>query len=187
MTNPRASAQAACDALAPRGEVLYQRLRAAGRRGASPALAGDALADYWRFVAHSNVEERADIVRRLRGDIAAGRAGPRACLAAALGEPHFDLAREATRAYLGAGPTSAERREHAVADVLDWIARSLALNRPALCCALLDTAHAVSLERLAPLRSRFSPPEAAVVFGAAGAHAGTEVAAFLEEWRELLA
>lgn len=186
MTTHRASAQAACDTPAPRGEDLYLRLRAAGRRGVTPATAGDALPHYWRFVAESTVEERADVVRRLRADIATGRAGPRACLAVALGEPRLELAREATRVYLGAGPTSAEWRDHAVADVLDWIARSLALNRAALCCALLDTASAMSLERLAPLRRRFAPPETAVIFEAVRQDAGAEVAAFLEEWRALV-
>jgi hypothetical protein len=149
-------------------------------------MAGESLPDYWRFVAESTVAERTDIVRRLRADIATGRAGPRACLPVALGEPQLELAREATRAYLGAGPTSAERRDLAIADVLDWIARSLALNRAALCCALLDTANAVSLERLAPLRRRFSPHETAVIFGAVGEGAGVEVAAFLEDWREFV-
>ncbi len=197
MTKHRLTAQAACEDLvvaaaspdcgeaATRGTALRARLQAAGGRGAPPALAGAALAEYWRFVARSTVAERADVLRGLRADIAAGRAGPRACLAVALGEPQLDLAREATRAYLGAGPTSAERREHAVADVLDWIARSLALNRAALCCALLDAAGAVALERLAPLRSRFSSHEAAAVFTALGRPTSGEVAQFLEEWRTL--
>lgn len=186
MTIHRASAQAAFDTPAPRGEGLYLQLRAAGRRGVPPAMAGDALPDYWRCVAESTVADRADILRRLRADIAAGRTGPRACLPVALGEPHLELSREATQVYLGAGPTSAERRDHAVADVLDWIARSLALNRAALCCALLDTANAVSLERLAPLRRHFSAHEAYVIFGAVGEAAGAEVAAFLEDWRALV-
>ena len=188
MTQHRTSVQAPCDAPALHGEDLYLRLQAAGRRGAAAAMAGDALPDYWRFVARSTPEERAEIVRRLRADIAAGRTGPRACLAVALGEPHLELAREATRAYLGHGPTSAERREHAVDDVLDWIRRALALNRAALCCALLDTANPLSLERLASLRSRFSAPETALVFEAAGGGEGrTDVATFLEDWRALRA
>jgi len=201
MTTHRTSAQAACNAPPPTapatastdsarempGNAMRVRLQAAGRRGAPSALAGEALADYWRFVGHSTLEERTDLVRGLRADIAAGRAGPRACLPVALGEPQLDLAREATRLYLGAGPTSAERREHAVADVLDWIARSLALNRAALCCALLDTASAVSLERLSTLRSRFSPHDAAAVFASFDGATVGEVAAFIEEWRALAA
>jgi hypothetical protein len=72
--------------------------------------------------------------------------------------------------------------------VLDWIRRALALNRAALCCALLDMANPLSLERLASLRSRFSAPETALVFEAVdGGEWRTDVVTFLEDWRALCA
>jgi hypothetical protein len=164
------------------GLAMLARLRAVGRRGAPSALAGAALAAYWRHVGQSAPEQRAGMLRALRAEIAAGHLVHRACLPVALGEPDFALAREAARAYLGGWPASVERREHAVADVIDWIVRGLALNRAALCCALLDGADPATLERLGTVRARLSTPEAAIVFDSFSATSQGEVRAFLDEW-----
>jgi hypothetical protein len=167
-------------------EAMHARVRDSGRRGAPAWTLGEALADYWRWVAVARREQRDDVLGRLRADVASGRATPRACAVIALGEPDFELARAAARAYVGTWPAVLERREQAVSDVVDWIVRSLALSRAALCCALIDTADAASLERLAPLRGRLAAAEAAEIFAACAQDARSAVREFVGEWRELL-
>jgi len=166
-----------CDAMAA-------RLRAAGRRGAAPALVGETLADYWRFVAVTDVAGRARMLRALRDDVAAGHATVRACVPVALGDPAFQVAREATLTYVGGWPTSVDRRTHVFDEVVDWIVRGLALDRAALCCALLERADAACLERLARVRARLDEREARAVFAALADRAlSVDVATFVEEWR----
>ena len=160
-------------------------LRAAGRRGAPYALVGEALAHYWRFVANTTVAEREVVARALRADIATGHTTARAYVAVALGEPDFALARAAMRAYVGGWPASVERRAQVLDEVIDWIARGLALERAALCCALLDCADATCVEKLARVRNRLDAAEVDRVFAAFGDDVHVDVATFLEEWRSL--
>jgi hypothetical protein len=174
------------DSVRPRNacDDTAARLRAAGRRGASPALVGQALADYWRLVAVTGIDARRALLRALREDIAAGHTTVRACVPVALGDPEFDLVRDATRTCLGGWPASVERRAQVVDEVVDWVVRGLALDSAALVCALLDGADAACLERLARVRSRLDVRTTEAVFAAFRHGAvGAEVAAFLEEWR----
>ena len=167
-------------------DEVAAHLRAAGRRGAAPALTGHALACYWRLVAVTSAEERLAMLRALREDVAAGHTTARACVPVALGDPEFHVARDAALAYLGAWPTSVDRRAQVVEEVVDWIVRGLALERTALVCALLERADAGCLERLARVRRRLDAREAGVVFAAfQDRDTGDEVATFLEEWRAL--
>jgi hypothetical protein len=167
----------ACDAVSA-------RLCAAGRRGATPVLIGEALAAYWRLVAVADVASRAGLLHALREDIAAGHTTVRACVPVALGDPDFQVALEAALAYVGGWPASVERRAHVVEEVVDWIVRGLALNRVALFCALLERADALCLERLARVRTRLAEPEAAAVFAALrDREIDVAVATFLAEWR----
>jgi hypothetical protein len=169
-----------CDAC----DEVAARLRAAGRRGAPHALVGAALADYWRLVAVTGVEARRALLRALREDVAAGHTTVRACVPVALGDPEFELARDATRACLGGWPASVDRRAQVVDEVLDWIVRGLALDPAALVCALLDCADAACLERLARIRGRLDVRTTEAVFAAfRNVEAGAEVATFLDEWR----
>lgn len=161
-------------------------LRAAGRRGAAPALTGEALARYWPVVAVTRVEQRIAMLRELLEDIAAGLTTVRACVPVALGDPEFHLAREATLAYLGGWPASVDRRAQVVDEIVDWIVRGLALDRAAIFCALLERADAGCLERLARLRTRLDARETAAVLAAfRGRAIDREVTTFLEEWRSL--
>jgi hypothetical protein len=163
---------------------MAARLRAAGRRGATPALIGEALAAYWRLVAVTSVERRAAMLRALRDDIAAGHTTVRACVPVALGEPEFQVARDATLAYVGGWPTSVDRRTQVIDEVVDWIVRGLALDRAALFCALLERADTACLERLTAVRARLDERETAVVLAACeGRGVDAEVATFLAEWR----
>jgi hypothetical protein len=163
---------------------MAERLRAAGRRGAFHALVGEALARYWRFVAATGVEARRALLRALREDVSAGHTTARACVPVALGDPEFELARDATRIYLGGWPASVDRRAQVVDEVLDWIVRGLALDAAALVCALLDCADAACLERLARVRGRLGVRTTEAVFAAfRDLDVGAEVATFLDEWR----
>jgi hypothetical protein len=160
------------------------RLRVSGRRGAAPALVGQALADYWRLVAVTGIDARRALLRALREDIAAGHTTERACVPVALGDPEFDLVRDATRAYLGGWPASVDRRAQVVDEVVDWIVRGLALHPAALVCALLDGADAACLEQLERVRRRLDIRTTEAVFAAfRNGEIGAEVATFLEEWR----
>ena len=167
-------------------EATAAQLRAAGRRGAAPTLTGHALACYWRMVAVAGVDRRLAMLRALQDDVSAGWATARAFVPVALGDPEFRIARAAARAYVGGWPASVDRRAQVVDEVVDWITRGLALDRAALCCALLDDADATCLERLARVRHRLHGREAAVVFAAfRRRELDTGVATFLEEWRAL--
>jgi hypothetical protein len=183
-TNAARPAVPAIWTTAPSGET-QAHLRAAGRRGAPHALVGEALAHYWRFVANTTLSEREAVVRALRADIATGHTTARACVAVALGEPDFALVRAATRAYVGGWPASVERRAQVLDEVIDWIVRGLALDRAALCCALLDCADATCVEKLALVRNRLDTAEADRVFAAFRDDVHADVATFLEEWRAL--
>ena len=190
MTQQRISANTARSAapatwtIAPHDET-QAHLRAAGRRGAPHALVGEVLVRYWRFVAKTTVSEREAVVRALHADIATGHTTVRAYVAVALGEPDFALARAATRAYVGGWPASVERRAQVLDEVIDWIVRGLALDRAALCCALLDCADATCVEKLARVRNRLDAAEADRVFAAFRDEVHGDVATFLEEWRAL--
>jgi hypothetical protein len=169
-----------CDAMA-------SQLRAAGRRGAAPTLIGEALANYWRMVGLTDAASRARMLRALRDDIAAGHTTVRACVPVALGDPDVHVARDAALAYVGGFPASVDRRSHVVDEVVDWIVRGLALDRVALCCALLERADATCVDRLARVRVRLEVQEAEIVFAALrDRDLDGEVAAFVEEWRSTI-
>ena len=166
-----------CDAMAV-------QLRAAGRRGAAPTLIGEALANYWRMVGLTDAASRARMLRALRDDIAAGHTTVRACVPVALGDPDFQVVRDAALVYVGGFPASVDRRSHVVDEVVDWIVRGLALDRVALCCALLERADATCLDRLARVRVRLEVQEAEIVFAVLrDRDLDAEVATFVEEWR----
>ena len=168
---------------AARAPSFARRLREAGRAGAATGATGEALAQYWRQAGTTPLAQRVQWLDELRAGIATGRTSPRACIAIALGEHDLELARSATRAYVGTWPASLERREQALLDVIDWIERGLALNRAALCCALLDAGDEPALARLAPLRGRLSEDERAAVLAVCTSPVSEAAATLLEAWR----
>jgi hypothetical protein len=173
------------DAARP-ADALRAQLHAAGRRGAAPDAAGRALLAYFRFVGIATLDARAALLEELRQEVAGTRLTPRAWLPVALGEPQFELARDATIGYLGGWPASVERRARAIEDVIDWIRRDLALNGPALFCALLCGADADLLERLAGLRGRFAPEVAQGILGHCENSSSPLLQEFAVEWRTWL-
>jgi hypothetical protein len=156
---------------------------AAGQRDAPVAAVSHALVAYWCALPRVDRDRRALLVAQVRDSIKRGATTPRAWTCVALGDTDFRIVREATLAYLGTPPVSVERRERSVADVLDWIARELPLNRAAAFAALLDLNDAAVLEQAAGYRGRLSHTEAAAVWAACAGSAGQAVEEFIAEWR----
>lgn len=179
-------AEATDAVLTTRARAMLAELRATGRRAASLATAGEALVAYWTFVREASQAERLSVLQALSQAIAAGGVASRAWLPIALGDPQFEFAHAAARGYLGGWPASLERREQGVADVNDWIVRSLALNRAALLFALLEQADADGLERLGALRGRLTQVEAQAVIEACVRVGHEPLVEFATQWRALL-
>jgi hypothetical protein len=127
--------------------------------------------------------ERWSVLDELQRAVADGATTSRVWLPIALGDPQFELAHAAARHYLGGWPASVERREQGVADVTDWIVRSLGLNRPALLFALLEQADGDALERHGALRGRLTSAEARVVLAACERGGGDALVEFATQWR----
>lgn len=166
--------------------TMLRRLVASAARDAGVGATGQALRDYWTWLRTADRECRHELAERLRQAVEQGRAGLRAWVPIILGDTDFDLVRAAVHAYVDARPASLEQLERRNADAIDWIRRSLALNRAAIFAALLDTADETLLARLTGLRSRLSETEAQAVWQAcAGRDDATRE--FLDEWREICA
>lgn len=168
-------------------ETVLQALLAAGQRSRPHDTTGRALVVYWHWLVRATDDARATLFDRLREAVASGRCGPDAWVPASLGEHEFDLARAATREYLGLGPVSLERHEACVAGACDWVRRDLALNRAAVFAALVERADSAALDALRGLRGVLSRAESTVVIEACRAARGAELQEFLDEWREALA
>ena len=169
-----------------KGAVLRALLAAGQRRRALDAT-GSALVQYWHWLRHAAVDERAALLDRVRESVAAGRSGPEAWVAAILGEHDFELVRRATREFLGRRPTSLDRHEAAAAAARDWVRRALALNRAAVFAALAERADEAGLESLRGLRGALTPVEGARVIEACRGPCSVELQEFLDEWRDALA
>jgi hypothetical protein len=167
--------------------TVLQALLAAGQRSRPHDMTGRALVVYWQWLVRATTNARATLFDRLREAVASGRCGAEAWVPAILGEHEFELARAATREYLGLGPVSLERHEGCVADARDWVRRDLALNRAAVFAALAERADSAALEALRGLRGALSPAESTVVIAACRGARGVELQEFLDEWREALA
>ena len=160
---------------------------ACARRGAGPETLARALVAYWLDLPSCTLADRRNALRAVRQRVRHAELTVRAFVAWALCEPDGELVREAVLDYIGAVPVSIERRESLVGDALDWIRRSLALNREAVFAALLSLDDPAVLERLAPLRLRLTSAERAAVLRHAGSLPATGPAhEFLVEWRDLL-
>ncbi|HEX9206908.1 MAG TPA: hypothetical protein VF851_01645 [Steroidobacteraceae bacterium] len=153
------------------------------QRGAPrPALA-NALVAYWLWLPRAGLGQRRELVAQVRDAVRRGTTTARAWACVALGDPDFAIVREATLGYLGTTPVSLDRREQAVADVLDWIVRELPLNRAAAFTALVDLDDPAVLERLAGCRGRLSGAEAQAVWTACASTPGSAIDEFITDWR----
>lgn len=166
------------DAIAPLFEVILR----AGQRGAHGAAVSRGLVAYWQALSRVEREQRAGLLSLVRDAVRRGGTSPRAWTCIALGDPDFDIVREATAGYLGAPAASVERRGQCVADVIDWITRALPLNRAAAFAALLDLNDALLLEQLAGFRGRLSRAEAAAVWAAFAGTPSPAIGEFIAQW-----
>jgi Xaa-Pro aminopeptidase len=151
-----------------------------------PAKLTASLVVYWKHLPDHPPAKRRAALETLRYAVRSGKEPLRALATVALGDPDAAIAAAAASAYVNARPMTIERRAAAVADVLEWIRRDLALDRAALFAALLSHGDPVVAEQLEGLRLTLTPEETARVRQACRPAACAVVAAFLEEWRQLL-
>jgi hypothetical protein len=151
-----------------------------------PAKLTTALVAYWKRLPDRLPAQRRAALETLRHAVRSGKEPPRALATVALGDPDAAIAAAAANAYVNARPMTIERRAAAIADVLEWIRRDLALDRAALFAALLSQGDPVVAQQLEGLRLTLTPDETARVRQACVPAACAVVADFLEEWRQLL-
>jgi hypothetical protein len=163
--------------------ATLEALAAAGQRHGDRVTAALALRHYWSLLHACTRDERAQVHAGLRDHVRSGATTHRAWLPVALGETDDALVISAVNEYLGAAPVSVDRRVAAVADVLDWIRRSLPLRRGAVYAALLAQADAKCFEALRRLRGLLSRDEAGVAWEASASCDDGGVRDFVEDWR----
>lgn len=162
---------------------VFEKISAAGQRGAHGLAVSHALLAYWHTLPRIDRGQRERLLAKVRDSVRRGSTTVRAWTCIALGDPDFQIVREATLGYLGTPPVSVERREQSVADVLDWIVRELPLNRAAAFAALVDLNDGAVLERLAGFRGRLTHAEAEAVWAACEQTPGQAIREFIAEWR----
>lgn len=144
-----------------------------------------ALVDYWTALPSRPKSVRLRAVAELRSGVAAGECLPGQLLPYALGDADADVVFAATSTWL------AIRNDSAAADVaagaaIDWVRRSLAINRGAVLAALLARGDESLNARLQGLRLVLSPTEVETVFSLVARRRSAPLQAFLADWRALL-
>jgi hypothetical protein len=145
-----------------------------------------ALIDYWKRLP---VEPPAARRRRLDALIERIRAAADrrdALLPFALGDVEDGIVAAATREYLHSTGAAPRERHAALHDAIEWIRRSLALNRGAVFAELLSLEDESVTARLAPLRLGLSTGEVATACRSLAPRPGSVVAEFLSDWLGLL-
>ena len=145
-----------------------------------------ALIDYWKRLP---AEPPATRRRRLDALIERIRAkvDPRdALLPFALGDVEDGIVAAATREYLSSAGAATRDRHAALHDAVEWIRRSLALNRGAVFAELLSLEDESVTTRLAPLRLGLGPGEVETACRNLSPRPGSPVTEFLSDWLALL-
>jgi hypothetical protein len=168
------------------GAPLLAALIGCGRRDAPAGAAMTALVVYWRALATGGPAGRQWLMEGLRQGVRRGETTARAWLPVVLGETDPGLVAAGVTGYLGGTLASLEHRERALADVCDWIARGLPINRVAVFVAMLAQRDPALPQRLADLRGRLADEEARAVWAAADC-GEPATAEFLAEWQAVLA
>jgi hypothetical protein len=163
-------------------QALAQMLRC-GRRDAPRTALGGALVSYWGCVRELSLPERRVLSQALRDAIRRGDTGVRAWLPVVLGEPCAELVRDAAIAYVTVAPASVEHKAAAIDDACDWIRRGLGLSPAGVFAALLASADAALLERIASLRWRLDARQREIVFDLTAANSDPAVRELLDDWR----
>jgi hypothetical protein len=145
-----------------------------------------ALIDYWkRLPAESPAARRRRLdvlIERIRA--AADRRD--ALLPFALGDVEDGIVAAATREYLHSAGAATCDQTAALHDAIEWIRRSLALNRGAVFAELLSLEDESITARLAPLRLGLSTREVETACRNLAPRPGSAVAEFLTDWLGLL-
>jgi len=145
-----------------------------------------ALIDYWKRLP---VEPPAARRRRLDTLIERIRAAADrrdALLPFALGDVEDGIVAAATREYLHSAGAATRDRHAVLHDAIEWIRRSLALNRGAVFAELLSLEDESITARLAPLRLGLSTSEVETACRNLAPRTGSLVAEFLADWLGLL-
>jgi len=153
--------------------------------GGTPALA-PVLACYWRELPRCPEHERSQLFQRVRDRVRRGDLGESACVTFALADPSAAIVAAATAEYIGARPSSIERRAARIAAAIDWVRRALAINRAAVFATLLAL-HDEAVD--AVLRSvclLLDHREMAAVRLQLADDTTPSVARFLQDWQELI-
>lgn len=166
--------------------ALLTALVGCGRRDAPAGAAMAALVAYWRSIASTGLVQRRRQLDALRLAVRHGETSARAWLPVVLGEIDAGLVATAVSGYLGGTLASVEHRERALADVCDWIARGLPLDRVAVFVALLAQRDTTLPQRLAGLRGLLADGEARAVLAAAD-RSEPATAEFIADWQAMLA
>jgi hypothetical protein len=146
-----------------------------------------ALIDYWK-----RLPVEPPVARRRRLDtlierIRAAAERRDALLPFALGDVEDGIVAAATREYLHSAGAATRERHAALHDTIEWIRRSLVLNRGAVFAELLSLEDESVTARLAPLRLSLSTSEVATACRNLAPRPGSRVAEFLSDWLGLLA
>ncbi len=145
------------------------------------------LIDYWHRLPGIPLDVRRRSLDEARARVRAGREHPASLVTFALGDIDEQVVFDATIAYVSAGAKGAHIHEPALGDAIEWVRRSLALNRAAVFAALLSLADPALNERLAPHRLTLTSDEIAIVCRRASGDGRKATREFLRNWIELLA
>lgn len=145
----------------------------------------EALIDYWQALPAQSAALRQLRLEEAGARVRAGALGPEALVPFALADVDAEVVVEATRGYVGTAQGGAVR-EAAIAQALEWIRRSLALNRGAVFAALLSLGDKAVNESLAGLRLGLAAEEVVTVCRLATATPCSATREFLRSWLELL-
>jgi hypothetical protein len=145
-----------------------------------------ALIDYWKRLPFEPPAARRRRLDSLTERIRAAAERRDELLPFALGDVEDDIVAAATREYLHSAGAATRERHAALDDAIEWIRRSLALNRGAVFAELLSLEDESVTARLAPLRLGLSSSEMATACRSLAPRPGSPVAEFLSDWLELL-
>ena len=145
-----------------------------------------ALIDYWTRLPAEPPAARRRCLDAAIERIRAGADRRDALLPFALGDVEDGIVAAATREYLHSAGAATRDRHTALHDTIEWIRRSLALNRGAVFAVLLELEDESIAARLASLRLGLTSSEVEIACRNLAPRSGSLVAGFLADWLGLL-
>jgi hypothetical protein len=145
------------------------------------------LIDYWQRLPGNPPDFRRRSLEDVCRRVSAFELPPESLIPFALGDNDDDVVYAAVRAYIGVDDSRIPVPASAIEDAVQWVRRSLALNRGAVFAALLSAGDPSINERLAAHRLTLTTDEIAVVCRRAAGDERKPTRDFLLGWIELLA